>query len=153
MKVRTANPADLDAILDMRMALFEESGDRMSPTERKEVLHANETYFNCRSNDYRTWVAVEDEQVVGVGTLAFFFRPPYPGNLAGKEAYLLNMYTRPKHRGRGIAKAVLNEALTYAKEGGFGKVWLHATAAGRPIYEANGFSPVASYMERNPGDA
>ena len=66
-------------------------------------------------------------------------RPPYPGNLAGREAYLLNMYTRPAWRKRGMASALLDAMARHAREQRLGKLWLHASDEGRPLYERLGF--------------
>jgi GNAT superfamily N-acetyltransferase len=95
----------------------------------------------------KSWVAVADGAVVAAGTLAIFCRPPHLGNLSGREAYLLNMYTVPACRRGGIASKLLGAITEYAKSQGFGKVWLHATADGRPIYERFGFAPNPAEME------
>jgi ribosomal protein S18 acetylase RimI-like enzyme len=79
-----------------------------------------------------------------------FVRPPYPGNLAGREAYLLNMYTLPDYRKQGIANALLDAMAAEAIARGFGKVWLHASEAGRPLYERIGFVANPAYMEWQP---
>ena len=79
-----------------------------------------------------------------------FVRPPYPGNLAGREAYLLNMYTLPDYRKQGIASALLDAMEAEAIARRFGKVWLHASEAGRPLYERIGFVANPAYMEWQP---
>lgn len=84
---------------------------------------------------------------MAAGTLALFVRLPYPGNLAGREAYLLNMYTVPAWRARGIATALLDAMTAHARAMGLGKVWLHASDAGRPLYERIGFVANPAYME------
>lgn len=147
MPARSAAPADLEALLALRMALFDETGEALPPAEREAVLQANAAFFGQPPGDCRSWVVEEGGEIVAAGTLALFVRPPYPGNLAGREAYLLNMYTRPAHRGRGHARAVLRAALDHARASRVGKVWLHATATGRPLYEAHGFVPAGSYLE------
>ena len=69
--------------------------------------------------------------MVACATLALFVRPPYPGNLAGREGYLLNIYTRPAWRRRGMANALLVAMVAYAREQQLGKLWLHASSDGR----------------------
>ena len=62
-----------------------------------------------------------DPQIVAAGTLALFVRPPYPGNLAGVEGYLLNMYTLPEWRQQGLATVLLDAITAYAKARELGK--------------------------------
>ncbi len=57
----------------------------------------------------------------------------------GNEGYVLTMYTIPPWRGRGIARALLEEIIKYVKRTGTPHLWLYATDAGRPLYEQAGF--------------
>lgn len=131
------------------MALLEESGDALTPAQRAATEAANARYFqeHLDSPLSRSWVVELDGKVVAVGTLAFFTRPPYPGNLEGKEAYLLNMYTRPSHRKSGAASTILKAALNHAQLHGHKKVWLHATEAGKSLYTRIGFTQTQTYMQ------
>lgn len=85
------------------------------------------------------WVAEAGGEVVGTGGLCFAEKPGTGRNPSGREGYVLNVYTRPAWRGRGIAAALLNELLAEAWARGVGCVRLHATAAGWPLYERSGF--------------
>lgn len=92
-----------------------------------------------------------DGEVVASATLALFVRPPYPGNLTGREGYLLNMYTLPAHRRQGLAGALLDQMADYARGQQLGRVWLHASEEGRPLYERMGFVSNPAYLEWQPG--
>jgi GNAT superfamily N-acetyltransferase len=149
MHVRLATPADHAALARLRVALLEETGAPLSAQERDEMLRLNEAFFlrHGRSRDWRNWLVEDAGQAVCAGTLAFLLRPPYPGNPQGKDAYFLNMYTLPSHRGRGAARLVLQAAIEHARRRGVRKLVLHATEAGRPLYAKAGFLPSAAYME------
>lgn len=149
MIVRTANAQDLAIIVSLRMRLFAETGELLSSEAAAKTEIATERYFaeHLNSANSCSWVAVNGEVIASVGTLAFFTRPPYPENLAGLEAYVLNMYTLHEYRKQGLAKAILEQAMKLAKERGCGKVWLHASTAGRHLYESMGFRGESSYME------
>lgn len=103
------------------------------------------------AGDSRSWLVEVEGQPVACGTLAFFVRPPYPGNLSGREAYLLNMYTRPDWRKRGMASALLEAMASCACGLQLGKLWLHASEEGRPLYERLGFAGNPAYLEWCPG--
>lgn len=79
--------------------------------------------------------------------LLFFERPPTAGNLSGVDAYVMNMYTVPEWRGQGLAGALLRELIAHVRATPARRIWLHASAAGRPVYEAQGFVPKSSAME------
>lgn len=149
LSVRTATAADLPALARLRLALLQETGAALVAAAQAELLALNEAFFREQlgSPQWQHWVAEDGGAIVAIGTLALFLRPPYPGNLAGRDAYLLNMYTAPSHRGRGAASAIVQAALQQARDWGARKVVLHATEAGRRRYLQVGFQPSAAYME------
>ena len=52
---------------------------------------------------------------------------------------ILNLYTEPEFRRRGIARQIMLTILSWVKDHGLRAVNLHASAAGRPLYEKLGF--------------
>lgn len=149
LPVRTATAADLPTLARLRLALLQETGARLGAAEHDQLLALNEAFFREQLGSplWQHWVAEDSGQIVAIGTLALFLRPPYPGNLQGRDAYLLNMYTAPAHRGRGAASAIVQAALLQAREWGVRKIVLHATEAGRRRYVQVGFAPSNAYME------
>ncbi len=63
------------------------------------------------------------------------FLDPHP-----LRAYLLNFYTAPAARGRGLATQLLHHAVDLCKERNVRVITLHASRFGRPIYEKFGFT-------------
>jgi len=51
------------------------------------------------------------------------------------------MYTESRARRLGIAKKLVNTMTAWCRAEGFAAVSLHASAAGRPVYESVGFLP------------
>lgn len=139
----------LSDVARLRVALLEETGSSLPAEERTALLASNEAFFRAHlaSPAWATWVAEFHGRAGAVGTLAFWIRPPYPGNPDGMDAYLLNMYTSPEHRGRGAATAILGAALDEARCRGVRRLVLHATEAGRRLYVRAGFHASAAYME------
>lgn len=148
--VRPAEARDVPALARLRLALLEETGTPLAPAERAALLAGNEAFHreHLASPQWANWVGeAPGGEVVAIGMLALFLRPPYPGNPEGRDAYLLNMYTQPAHRGRGVASAIVQAALAQARAWGARKIVLHATEAGRRRYRAVGFEDSAAYME------
>jgi GNAT superfamily N-acetyltransferase len=95
---------------------------------------------------FGAYVAEIDGQLVGSGGITIYDVPPGPGGPHTLEAYVMSMYTLPSHRGRGVAGAVLDEMIEFARAAGAGLVWLRASAMGRPVYVRAGFEPHDSYL-------
>jgi GNAT superfamily N-acetyltransferase len=96
---------------------------------------------------YVAFMAEAGQSAVGCGGLAFYLRPPYCGNLSGKEVYLMGMYTIPEWRGKGVGTALVEKLLEYARAQGVGKVWLHTEPGARNLYGRAGFCSSDAYME------
>lgn len=58
-----------------------------------------------------------------------------------RRAYLLNVYTYPEFRKRGLARLLTQRAMEWCCQQGFKVLWLHASDFGRPLYESLGFVP------------
>jgi len=148
--IRVAVLDDLDAVVQLRMRLFDKLVDfNHGKAVDDELLQSTRAYFSdaLQGGVCKTWVAEADGHLVACGSLAIFIRPPYPGNVAGKDAYLLNMYTMAEYRKQGLARKILQQAMRYARDQGFAKIWLHATEDGQALYASEGFEPSAKYME------
>jgi ribosomal protein S18 acetylase RimI-like enzyme len=60
--------------------------------------------------------------------------------------YVLLVATKPTHQKRGYGEAVMRHALDLSAQAhGNGPSTLHATEAGRPIYERMGYVPIATH--------
>jgi len=55
------------------------------------------------------------------------------------QPYLLSMYTEPSFGGRGPGKRIAGAATDWARREGHPRFTLHASAMGRPLYEALGW--------------
>ena len=149
LRIRTMRADDLAAVTALRLVLLQETGT--TPGDVRPLQQATQDFFQRSLDlpDWQTWVAEAPDcpGPVAIGTMALWLRPPYPGNPSGQDAYLLNMYTAPAHRGQGAARSIVAVALDWARQRGVPKVVLHASAAGRTLYEAFGFTGSAAYME------
>jgi GNAT superfamily N-acetyltransferase len=64
-----------------------------------------------------------------------------PRNPVPRIAYVLNVYTDPAYRRRGLSRRLMETIIAWCREQGFGVVHLHASEVGRPLYESLGFEP------------
>lgn len=102
--------------------------------------------------EHVAYLAIEEGVVVGTGGVSFYGVMPTYHNPTGKKAYIMNMYTAPKYRRRGIATRMLEILVGEAHRRGITAISLEATPAGRPLYEKFGFVPMAGEMELPPSE-
>ena len=147
--IRRATLADVEALARLRLALLREMGNVRDESQEAPLLDAIRDYLRWKmaTDEFLAWVAEADGQVVAISGLVFFERPPDAGNAAGVDAYLMNMYTLPAWRGRGIARVLLDEIIGFVRTTPARRIWLHATDIGRPVYESAGFRPSTKEME------
>jgi GNAT superfamily N-acetyltransferase len=79
-------------------------------------------------------VAESNGRLVASSGLCVLRRLPGADNPDGLEGYVLNMYTEPAWRRRGLARDILRRLVALRRERGLARVWLHATDDGRDLY-------------------
>jgi GNAT superfamily N-acetyltransferase len=143
INIRTANLGDLKHIIHHRRAMFEEMGFR-DPALLDQVERSSQVYFSqaLRTGAYQAWLAEDPNgRILAGGGIVIADWPGYPGETHAKRAWILNMYTEPEARRRGVAKQLLAVIIGWCRTEGFRTVSLHASHAGRPLYETAGFQP------------
>jgi GNAT superfamily N-acetyltransferase len=146
--VRLATADDLDALVQLRMDFLREVNGR--ELENMQALHDNlHAYFarHLPSGDFLAWLAETESEIIGTSGLVFSHRPPSFNNTTGLDAYVMNMYTLPAWRGRGVARTLLHHLLEYVRTTPCRHVSLHATEQGRPLYDSMGFRQNDEVME------
>ncbi len=139
--IRQATVDDVDTIARQRLAMFHDMG---VPDEAG--LQAMDASFRVwltekfKIERYVGWFAVADDQVIAGAGLWINDWIPHPYDARTRRGYILNVYTEPAFRGRGIARRLVAGALDYCRQQQIHIVALHASDAGRPIYELLGFT-------------
>jgi GNAT superfamily N-acetyltransferase len=147
--VRRATVVDLPTLVALRLHLFRAMAVAGDLSEDGPLAVALAEYFASAipTERFYGWLACDPAgAAIGCGGLVFLQRPPSPGHHSGREAYVMNMYTAPAWRGRGLAGQILAQILGFVRDSGVTVVRLHATAQGRPIYERAGFEAVGTEM-------
>lgn len=89
----------------------------------------------------------DGKRFVGAGGVSYFQVMPTYHNPSGKKAYIMNMYTDPEYRRRGIAFKTLDILVKDIKNKGITAISLETTEMGRPLYEKYGFVAMNNEME------
>jgi ribosomal protein S18 acetylase RimI-like enzyme len=140
VETRVATEADAELITEQRRKMFVEMG-RPEDECMRAMLVAFAPWVRKRLRDgqYLGWLVEQAEQVVAGGGMFLMDFPPHFRDPQPLRAYLLNFYVAPEARGRGLAHGLLKTAVGEARRRGIRVVSLHASEAGRPLYERNGF--------------
>ena len=154
--VRVATTADAAVVARHRVAMFRDmgvlgaaDGDALEVGSRLALAGA------LADGGYRGWLVEVDGAVVAGGGLVLRPLLPRPGHpQGGTEAYVLNVYTEPAHRRRGLARRLMAAILSWCDDAGVSRVSLHASDDGRPLYATIGFAPTNEMRrDRTPGAA
>jgi len=140
-ELRRANLSDIDKLIDFRVEFLEEIQNPPPDMEMEIFLKSLKDFFleKMKSNDFVAWLAESDYEIIATSGLSFLQKPPHFINLTGRFAYIMNMYTKPEWRRKGIGLALLEKLFEEIKKKGIQSVVLHATPAGRPLYEKYSF--------------
>lgn len=146
--MRLATVDDAVVIAQHRIAMFRDMGV-LDARDAEPLRVASLAYLRAAlpSGAYLGWLAEHDGTVVAGGGLIPQPGVPRPENIhGGDEAYLLNVYTDPAHRRRGLARRLMDEMLAWCRERGLARVMLHASDEGLALYESLGFEPKTNEM-------
>jgi GNAT superfamily N-acetyltransferase len=141
-RIRMATVADVDIIVGHRRRMFQEMG--CQDDAALDAMQATSSVFlrdGLQDGSYVGWLAECEGLVVAGGGVVVVGYPSTPRDRTARRAWILNMYTEPNYRRRGLAKLILEAMILWCRHHGFGWVSLHASDAGRHLYESLGFRP------------
>lgn len=118
-------------------------------TDMGEVERQSYLYYQKALSDgsHIAYLVFDESGCIGTGGVSFFQVMPTYHNPSGKKAYIMNMYTNPKYRRKGIAYKTLDMLIKEIKSKRISSISLEATDMGRPLYEKYGFVKMNSEME------
>jgi len=140
-RVRAALARDAAVVAHHRVAMFRDMG--VLGSADGAALEAASRRCLARAladGTYRGWLVGADAAVVAGGGLVLRPLLPRPGYLdGGSEAYVLNVYTDPAHRRRGLGRRLMDAILAWCEVAQVSRVSLHASDDGRALYADLGF--------------
>lgn len=146
--IRPALVSDAAVIAHHRVAMFRDMG--VVPTEElgSHLLRESTSAlaYLLSEGTYVGYLAVGEDQDV-IGGAGVHVRPQLP-RISCDGTYvttrrvplLVNVYTEPQWRRRGIARELVVTLMRWASEEGVDQMVLHASDAGRALYESLGFA-------------
>jgi GNAT superfamily N-acetyltransferase len=144
--IRRAGVEDAAVISRHRARMFQDMGE-ISEKMFDDFLEASRAWTEraLASGEYIGWFAIPKTQpdviVAGAGVQRrqvppHPFRPSKNGAFAkGRHAIVLNVFTEPEWRRRGVAVLLMQEIMRWARAEKLDQVVLHASAQARSLYE------------------
>ena len=146
---KRATIEDIDELVRTRIVVLRAANKLSDDVDMSVVEKESFEYYSksLKSDDHIAYLVYDDEKFVGAGGVSFYQVMPTYHNPTGKKAYIMNMYTAPQYRRKGIATFTLDLLVKAAKEKGISQISLEATQMGRPLYEKYGFVSMKDEME------
>jgi ribosomal protein S18 acetylase RimI-like enzyme len=148
-QLRAIVPADLDLICHHREAMFLDVGRPAAVVAQMREPARDWLAQRLASGDYYGFIAQHGDLAIGgVGMIELDWPPHFFHPTQAKRGYVLNVYVEPAFRGRGCARQLMVAAEEEFRRRGVQYATLHASDAGRPLYDAMGWSATNEMSKR-----
>lgn len=138
--IRGALPTDIPEILRQRRAMYGDMNCKdAAALDAMTELTAGYLAKAMADGSFHAWLASEAGHVVAGGAVVISPWPAHPYDLECRRATILNVYTYPAYRRRGLARQLIQTMIDWCRQEGFSRVTLHASDDGRALYESLGF--------------
>ena len=138
-----ATTEDLDLLSDHRQKMWLEIFPGVE-TKVKEISAATKSWIEAKLAEGHLVgfiVRTPEGKIAGSGCVWVRDEVPRPNYPREVVPYLMSMYTENEFRRKGVAKMIVEAAMKWCRANGFERILLHASDAGKPLYEAFGFEP------------
>lgn len=145
---RKATVDDIDLLTKTRIEVLRAANRLPDDTDMGDVEKQSRLYYEkaLRDGTHTACLVFDRDRWVGAGGISYYQVMPTYRNPSGNKAYIMNMYTHPEYRRRGIAFRMLDLLVEDASSKQIAFISLEATAMGRPLYEKYGFVPMDDEM-------
>ncbi len=148
--IRRASVADADVIARHRADMFRDMGQLADDWRSVLIAQTTETLrTDLESGEYVGWLATpagDPATIIGGGGALLRRRlariagsGPHASLAPGREALIVNVFTEPEWRRRGVARRIVEGIVAWARADRRDTIVLHASQDGRGLYESIGF--------------
>ena len=140
--VREATADDIPEILEQRKRMYQDMG-HVDPEALSLMLSTSREFLAqaIPAGSFREWLASAEGRVVAGGAVLLSPWPSHTYDGECRRATILNVYTYPEFRRRGIARQLMQLMIEWCRNQRLAMVYLRASEDGRVLYESLGFEP------------
>ena len=148
MRFEKVGMEKLEDLVKTRIQVLRAANKLDGSADMGQTEQESRTYYEKSLEDgsHVAYLVYDGDLIIGTGGISFYQVMPTYHNPTGMKAYIMNMYTDPEYRRKGIA----NENTGFAGTGSLGtRHPFHCTGAtgmGRPLYERYGFCRMEDEM-------
>ncbi len=138
--IRRARPDDAALLAAHRAAVWHEVGD-WSLDDLAVQIPVWTAFFAATVADetYVAFIAERDGRAVASGAVLLYLSIPRPGLVSDRSGRVQSVYVEPAARRAGIARAIMDEIIAYARAAPLIALTLHPSDEARGLYAALGF--------------
>ena len=137
---------DISELCAMRLAYISEDSGELPADRLKTIADTLPAYLGKHlEKDLYAFVCREDGVIAGCCMLYVSEKPPGANFPTGRTGTVLNVYTMPDQRKKGIARRLMEMLISFSREQGLDYIELKATEAGYPLYKSLGFEDSVSH--------
>jgi len=146
---KKATIEDIDELVRTRIIVLRAANKLSEDVDMSVVEKESYAYYKraLECGDHIAYLVYDNGIFIGAGGVSFYQVMPTYHNPTGEKAYIMNMYTAPEYRRKGIAFHTLDLLVKEAKKLGVSQITLEATEMGCPLYERYGFVKMQDEME------
>lgn len=136
---------DLDVLVKLRTAYILEDNGSVPQEKLAQISEKLYGYFRGHLNrDCFAYTAKFGSETVSCCFLIVSEKPPNVGFVNGIVGTVMNVYTKPEYRRKGLAGKLMKTLLADAEKMGLDFVELKATEEGYGLYKSLGFEDTVS---------
>lgn len=138
--VRTADKSDIETLIRFRFLYLTDVEGTLSEKQVNALNAQLPSYFERHiGSDVTVYLAEDNGKPISSIFMVRLEKPASVHFLSGTTCYLMNVYTAPDYRRRGIASMILDKLIADAKSEGITCIDLSATEMGKHVYLKKGF--------------
>ncbi|MEJ6022321.1 GNAT family N-acetyltransferase [Ramlibacter sp. PS4R-6] len=148
-QLRALRTSDLELVCRHREQLFLEAGRAPALVAQMRAPFREWLQRHFAAGTYVGWIAERDGRAAGGAGFIELDWPPHTFHPdQARRGYVLNVFVEPEFRGAGCAKALMRAVESEMRARGIDYCTLHATDAGRPLYDALGWNATNEMAKR-----
>jgi GNAT superfamily N-acetyltransferase len=140
VEIRRATPGEAALLAEHRAAVWHEVGG-WNRADLEPQIPVWSAFFRDRVavETYVAFIAEDDGEAIGSGGILIHLTIPRPRLTSDRAGRVQSLYIVPVARRRGVARAIMERILDYARASQLVSVSLHPSDDARPLYSSLGF--------------